>query len=108
MTEHVAQTLQRAEHIADTLKALAHPIRLRIIGILCEGDQNVNALAERLSVKQAIVSQQLRILRMRSLVDVARRNGFAYYRLAEPRLRELIRCMTSCPMATDHLEEEQP
>jgi ArsR family transcriptional regulator len=103
MTE-IAATLQQAERIADTLKALAHPIRLRIIAILCEGDQNVNTLAERLSVKQAIVSQHLRILRMRSLVEVARRNGFAYYRLAGQKLRELVRSMTSAL----EKEEERP
>jgi len=86
----------KASHLADMLKALAHPIRLRIVAVLCEGDQHVNAIAERLGCKQAIISQQLRILRMRRLVEVARRNGHAYYRLAEPRLNEMIRCMEGC------------
>lgn len=82
--------------VADTLKALSHPIRIRIIAILVQGSQHVNALAERLGVTQAIVSQQLRILRMRRLVSVDRSEGFAYYSLAEPRLKELVRCMESC------------
>ena len=78
----------KAVHLADILKALAHPVRLQIIAILCEGEENVNGLAERLAVKQAIVSQQLRILRMSGLVGVTRENGFSCYRLAEPRLHE--------------------
>jgi ArsR family transcriptional regulator len=88
----------RAAHVAEVLKALAHPLRLRIVALLCEGETHVNDLAERLEVKQAIVSQQLRILRMRRLVDVARRNGFAVYRLAEPQLPELLRCMDGCSL----------
>jgi ArsR family transcriptional regulator len=84
--------------VAEVLKALAHPLRLRIVALLCEGETHVNDLAERLEVKQAIVSQQLRILRMRRLVDVARRNGFAVYRLAEPQLPELLRCMDGCSL----------
>ncbi len=81
---------------AELLKAIAHPLRLRIVAILCAGDQNVGGLAERLGVPQAIVSQQLRLLRMRDLVRVRRTSGFARYRLAEPRLRTLVRCLEGC------------
>ncbi len=86
----------RAEHIAALLRALAHPIRIRIIAILCESEANVSELAERLGAKQAIVSQQLQILRTHRLVSVARENGFAVYRLAEQQLRQLVRCMEGC------------
>jgi ArsR family transcriptional regulator len=87
---------ERAARIAEVLKALAHPIRLRIVAILCDGDEHVNALAERLGVSQPIVSQQLRILRMGGLVDVARENGLAVYHLAEPRLGQIVECMEQC------------
>ena len=88
---------QRASSVADTLKALAHPVRLRIVALLCEGDENVSGLAKRLGHKQAIVSQQLRILRMARLVGTSRDHGFARYTLTEPRLRELVRCFEGCP-----------
>jgi DNA-binding transcriptional ArsR family regulator len=86
----------RAEHIAEVLKAVAHPLRLRIVAILCAGDEHVNALAERLDAPQPIVSQQLRILRSRGLVAATRENGFARYRLAEPALKDLVCCMEKC------------
>jgi ArsR family transcriptional regulator len=85
-----------AKLAADLLKAVAHPLRLRIVAVLASGDEHVGALAERLGVTQPIVSQQLRILRMRGLVDFTRENGFAVYRLAEPHLRDLVQCMESC------------
>lgn len=96
LSPKIADDDQRAIQVADILKALAHPLRVRIIAMLVEGPQHVNALAERLGVKQAVVSQQLRILRMRRLVAVARENGFSHYRIAEPSLRQLVSCMESC------------
>ncbi len=86
----------RAEHIAEVLKAVAHPLRLRIVATLCEGAESVNVLAGRLEAAQPIVSQQLRILRSHGLVSATRENGYAYYRLAEPALRDLVCCMEKC------------
>ena len=75
----LAEERPRAAHLADVLKALAHPARLRIVAALCEGEESVIGLAERLGLPQAIVSQQLRILRMSGLVAAAREKGFARY-----------------------------
>jgi len=87
----------KAGHLADTLKSLAHPIRLRIVGLLCAEDLSVTVMAERLDVPQAILSQQLRILRMSGLVGPFRTGGRSRYRLGEPRLRQLIKCLEGCP-----------
>ena len=87
---------ERAGHLADVLKAVAHPLRIRIVAILCQGEQHVTALANRVGVSQAVVSQQLRILRGHGLVRASRRGGFSRYRLVEPNLRELVRCVERC------------
>ncbi len=89
----------RAGHVAEVLKAVAHPMRLRIVAILCEREENVTSLAERLRAPQAIVSQQLRILRSHGLVAARRDRGFARYRLLERNLRGLVRCMQKCESA---------
>jgi DNA-binding transcriptional ArsR family regulator len=92
-----ADDADQSEHLAGILKALAHPARLRIVAALREGPENVGALAERIGVEPAIVSQQLRILRMGGLVESERSEGFALYRLAEPRLTDLVLCLEKCP-----------
>ena len=92
----IAEDRPRAIVLADVLKALSHPVRLRIVAVLCEGEENVIGLATRLGVAQAIVSQQLRILRMTGLAAATRRDGFAHYALAEPHLRQLIACLQNC------------
>jgi DNA-binding transcriptional ArsR family regulator len=94
----VTDDRERADRIADILKAVAHPLRLRIIAALCRGEMQVNGLADRLGAPQAIVSQQLRILRMHRLVTAVRANGYATYRLREPRLRDLVGCMDKCSL----------
>jgi DNA-binding transcriptional ArsR family regulator len=86
----------RAQHCADILKAVAHPVRLRIVALLCQGPQHVSGICEQLELPQAIVSQQLRILRMRDLVQVTRSEGFAYYALKEMRLTDLVHCVEGC------------
>jgi ArsR family transcriptional regulator len=92
----IGRDTERAERVAEVLKAVAHPLRLRIIALLCRGEQHVNGLAGELEAPQPIVSQQLRILRARGLVAATRENGFARYRLAEPALRDLVCCMERC------------
>jgi DNA-binding transcriptional ArsR family regulator len=87
---------ERAGVLAEILRAVAHPLRLRIIAALCHEDIHVTALAVRLGAKQAIVSQQLRSLRMLRLVDGRRENGLVRYHLVEPRLRDLVACLSGC------------
>jgi DNA-binding transcriptional ArsR family regulator len=94
--QRVATDVAKAAQVADILKAVAHPLRLRIVAVLCAEEISVNALAARLGASQAIVSQQLRILRMHRLVTAVRQNGHARYRLLEPRLRDLVRCVEGC------------
>jgi len=73
------------------LRAVAHPLRLQIIDLLLEHDLHVTALCERLRAPQAVVSQQLRILRLTGLVEPHRDGGFVRYRLAPRQLRTLAR-----------------
>jgi len=92
----IAKDQDKCETVARILKAMGHPIRLQIVAILCEEDTHVGAMAERIGSAQAVVSQQLGILRMRGLVSRRRDAGRAVYSLAEPRLRQLVGCMEGC------------
>jgi DNA-binding transcriptional ArsR family regulator len=96
---NIADDEARARALAETLKAIANPTRLRLAAALCEGPSVVGALAERLVLAPAIVSQELRILRMSGLVGAERAGGFSTYSLAEPGLKDLIKCLDKCPRA---------
>ncbi len=86
----------RAAHVAEVLKAVAHPLRLRIVATLVDHDATVTELSDQLGAPPTIVSQQLRILRNNALVAATRANGFATYRLVERNLEGLVRCMERC------------
>jgi DNA-binding transcriptional ArsR family regulator len=81
---------------AEMFKALAHPLRLRIISLLSRGKMHVTGLAEQLEVSQAIVSQQLRVLRSSNLVAAETEGGHAYYRIIEPHLYDMLQCLGRC------------
>jgi len=93
---NVAERDEDCSRVVQVLKAIAHPLRLRIVAILCNKAQHVSALSAELGVNQAVVSQQLRILRMSGLVESSREEGFAVYRIAEPRIKNLIKCVERC------------
>ena len=67
--------------LADLARALACRTRVRILELLGERVRCVNALACRLGVTQAAVSQHLQVLRSAGLVESERRGLFVHYRL---------------------------
>jgi len=88
-----SQRIGSPEHLdraAEWFKTLGHPLRLRIVAALADGDAHVSALAARLGARQPILSQQLRILRTKGMVGVVRRNGFAIYGLVQPGLLRIL------------------
>jgi len=92
----LADDPSKAEQAAIIFKALCHPLRLRIVAILREGPEHVTGLTERLGVSQALVSQQLSVLRMSGLVETHREQGFAYYNIALAKLADLVQCVEKC------------
>jgi ArsR family transcriptional regulator len=63
---------------AEFFKALAHPLRIRILDELRKGEVSVNDLCGRLRAEQTTVSQQLSVLRNRNIV-IGRKDGNSVY-----------------------------
>jgi ArsR family transcriptional regulator len=80
----------RLDRTVEILKTVAHPLRLRIVAVLCEGDEHVSGLAARLGLSATTVSQSLSHLRRQRIVAVERRSRHATYTVAERALRDLI------------------
>jgi DNA-binding transcriptional ArsR family regulator len=75
---------------AEFFKALAHPIRIRILEILVRGERGVHDLQEALELDQPTVSQQLAVLRAKNIVE-ARKDGTAVrYTVRDPLLKDLL------------------
>ncbi|MGC9454320.1 MAG: ArsR/SmtB family transcription factor [Phycisphaerae bacterium] len=87
---------ERWELVARTLKAVAHPLRLRIIDLLEGGERSVGDISESLGAKPAITSQQLGLMRDRGVLDVRHEGTHAYYRIANRDVVQVIHCVRRC------------
>jgi ArsR family transcriptional regulator len=77
-------TDQAAKCLEETLKALAVPLRLRILALVARHEICVRDLVEVLHTVQPVVSRQLAYLRRASLVESRRDGKWIFYRLHEP------------------------
>lgn len=75
---------------ADFFKALAHPLRIRILELLGQGDKNVNEIQALIGSEGSAVSQQLAVLRNRSIVKGTKDGNKVTYSLCDPMILELL------------------
>ena len=71
---------------AEVCKTLSNPIRLKIINELQDGEMTVGALAKKLGIRQAHVSQHLAMLRQRGVVKTRRDGPNIYYGISNPKI----------------------
>jgi len=84
--------------VAPMLRAISHPVRLRIIDLLKDGcEARVSEGAECAELPQAQTSQQLAILKGHGVVAGRREGQHVYYSLAQPRVSQVLRCIHSGP-----------
>lgn len=75
---------------ADLFKVLGHPVRVRIIDLLREGERKVGDLQTALELDTSGTSQHLGALRRAGLVETRRQGTTIYYRLRDPRMLQLL------------------
>lgn len=83
-----------ADHLAATLKALADPVRLRLLSIIYSapgGEACVCELLEPVALSQPTVSHHLRILTAAGLLTREKRGVLAYYRVVPSAIAAIAR-----------------
>ncbi|MBU3127810.1 metalloregulator ArsR/SmtB family transcription factor [Clostridium tagluense] len=82
---------KKYNEIAETLKVLAHPIRLCIVkGILDQGECNVSHMQSCLDIPQSTVSQHLQKLRYAGVIEGTRHGLEVNYKIKDERIIKLI------------------
>jgi DNA-binding transcriptional ArsR family regulator len=81
------------DRAADCLRVIAHPVRLRLIELLLAGEYSVGELARTCDAAPHVVSEHLSLMRDRGLLGCERRGRCKYYRVEQPLLGEIIRCI---------------
>jgi len=96
--------LEKEEHIdqaSRALKAMAHPLRLKILCVLGDQEMSVQDIVECVGTSQSNVSQHLAILREKSVLRTRKDANRVFYRVGDGRTLTLIGMMREvfCGMA---------
>ena len=83
------------EKMSETLKAVAHPVRLQIVNILMSGERSVGELVKTLGTKQSLTSQQLSILKSRGVLRSRRNGNVVYYSLENSGVKNIMASILS-------------
>lgn len=80
------------ENMAEVLRAVAHPSRIKILQILGRNQKCVKDLEQLVNIKQSNLSQHLRILKDRGIVECERRGMEVCYRIKNRKILDVIMC----------------
>lgn len=76
---------------AELFKTLGHPVRVRVLELLCAGPMSVRDLLAAIEVEASSLSQQLAVLRRAGIVIARREGATVMYELAGADVSELMR-----------------
>lgn len=84
---------EQCESVAALLKAIAHPQRLKILCLLCEGEKTVSEIEEYCGATQSMVSIYLAKMKSERLVASTRQGRYVFYRIDNKDLLLMMRSM---------------
>jgi ArsR family transcriptional regulator, arsenate/arsenite/antimonite-responsive transcriptional repressor len=79
-----AMSSEQAERVAPLLKALADPVRLRLLSLVAahaDGEACVCDLNDAFELSQPTISHHLKVLHEAGLLDRTKRGTWVYYRI---------------------------
>ena len=84
------EDIQRA---AQAIKAIAHPLRLKILCVLGDREISVQDIVEQVGTSQSNISQHLAILRAKGVLATRKDANRVYYRIDDLRTLKLVGMM---------------
>ena len=88
--------LDKEEHIetaARALKAIAHPLRLKILCVLGDQEACVQEIVDAVGTSQSNISQHLAILRDKGILSTRKDANRVFYRIGDQRTLKLVGMM---------------
>ncbi len=75
---------------SEILKSIAHPIRLKILCFLMEGEKTVGEIEKEFGSSISNISQHLTVLRKIHMVNRRKEANFMFYSVKDPKIAELL------------------
>jgi DNA-binding transcriptional ArsR family regulator len=88
--------IEKQEHIelaARALKAIAHPLRLKILCIIGDQEVCVQEIVDQVGTSQSNISQHLAILREKGVLLTRKDANRVFYRVGDTRTLQLVGMM---------------
>ena len=100
------QDMEAARRKADILKALAHPVRVRVFEALADGEKTAGELVAITGEKEANTSRHLAVLRAAGLVATRKEGLNVFYSNSMPCLIPMLACVNQavCAIADEHMK----
>lgn len=90
----IAELEHKVREVSATLRLLANEKRLLALCQLAQaGEMSVTALSEAVDLSQSALSQHLSLLRAEGLISARREAQTLYYRISDPRTRNLLEAL---------------
>ncbi|HKJ70521.1 MAG TPA: metalloregulator ArsR/SmtB family transcription factor [Gammaproteobacteria bacterium] len=98
-TEHLLEGDENIELASRSLKAMSHPLRLKVLCTLNDKELSVQEIVEAVGTSQSNISQHLGIMRDKGILKARKNANKVYYRVGDPRTLKLISLMREvfCP-----------
>ena len=75
------------------MKAIAHPLRLKVLCVLGDGELSVQEIVDSVGTTQSNISQHLAILRDKGVLRTRKDANRVYYRVGDTRTLKLLGMM---------------
>lgn len=81
------------QQAAQAIKAIAHPLRLKILCVLGDQEISVQDIVDQVGTSQSNISQHLAILRDKGVLATRKDSNRVYYRIGDLRTLKLVGMM---------------
>ena len=81
------------EQASRALRAIAHPLRLKILCVLGDGEVSVQDIVDSVGTSQSNISQHLGMLRDKGVLGSRKESNKVYYHMADSRILKVLEMM---------------
>ena len=84
---------EQIEQTSRAMKAMSHPLRLKIISVLGDQEVSVQDIVEKVGTSQSNISQHLAIMRDKGVLRTRKDANRVFYRVGDLRTLEVLHMM---------------
>ncbi len=85
------EILEKSSEVSQVLKSLSHPVRLKVLCQVLEGEKTVNELTDFCGIAQSAMSQFLLRMKNEGILASRKEGTHVFYGLADPKIKKLLK-----------------